>query len=105
MLAADEQAGAPGRAAFGRHCNREVSDRLGAKAIVQVLGAARSRPVEYDRPGGRAAVAVLVKSDRAEVAALNELAARSDARGVGSDRPETIVSKHSTAFAGARGVG
>jgi hypothetical protein len=50
-------------------------------------------------------VAVLVKSDRAEVAALNDLAARSDARGVRLRRPETIVSKHSTAFAGARGVG
>jgi len=41
----------------------------------------------------------------AEVAARDALAGRRDARGVSSDRGETIMSKHSAAFAEAHGVG
>ena len=62
-------------------------------------------PVESDRPGDPGCCDCIRERDRAEVAAVDELAERRDARGVSSDRLETIMSKHSAAFAGARGVG
>ena len=75
------------------------------KAIVRLADAARLVPVDCDRPSGRGAVTTFLKSDRAEAAARDVLAGRKDGCGVSSGRSEAIVSKHSAAFAGARGVG